>query len=33
MNMAVSIGMTPQEMYNMYMSKNEENRNRQKAGY
>jgi hypothetical protein len=33
MNMAVSIGMTPQEMYNMYMSKNEENRNRQSKGY
>ena len=33
MNYAVSIGMTPQEMYNMYMSKNEENRERQKRGY
>jgi dimeric dUTPase (all-alpha-NTP-PPase superfamily) len=33
MNMAVSIGMTPQEMYNMYMSKNLENRERQKNGY
>jgi hypothetical protein len=33
MNMAVSIGMTPQEMYNMYMSKNEENRKRQTKGY
>ena len=33
MNMAVSIGMTPQEMYNMYMSKNEENRARQSRGY
>jgi len=33
MNMAVSIGMTPQEMYNMYMSKNEENRKRQERGY
>jgi hypothetical protein len=33
MNMAVSIGMTPQEMYNMYMSKNEENRKRQSKGY
>jgi hypothetical protein len=33
MNMAVSIGMTPQEMYNMYMSKNKENRERQKSGY
>jgi hypothetical protein len=25
--------MTPQEMYNMYMSKNKENRDRQKRGY
>jgi hypothetical protein len=33
MNYAASIGMTPQEMYNMYMSKNEENRARQKNGY
>lgn len=33
MNMATSIGMTPQEMYNMYMSKNKENRERQKRGY
>lgn len=33
MNYAISIGMTPQEMYNMYMSKNEENRERQKRGY
>jgi len=33
MNYAASIGMTPQEMYNMYMSKNKENRNRQKNGY
>ena len=33
MNYAASIGMTPQEMYNMYMSKNEENRARQKRGY
>ena len=33
MNYAVSVGMTPQEMYNMYMSKNEENRERQKRGY
>lgn len=33
MNMAISIGMTPQEMYNMYMSKNEENRDRQARGY
>jgi hypothetical protein len=33
MNMAISIGMTPQEMYNMYMSKNKENRARQERGY
>lgn len=33
MNMAASIGMTPQEMYNMYMSKNEENRRRQANNY
>jgi hypothetical protein len=33
MNMAASIGMTPQEMYNMYMSKNEENRRRQLNNY
>ena len=33
MNYAISIGMTPQEMYNMYMSKNEENRARQQNGY
>lgn len=33
MNMAASIGMTSQEMYNMYMSKNKENRERQKRGY
>lgn len=32
-NMAISIGMTPQEMYNMYMSKNKENWDRQKRGY
>jgi len=32
-NYAVSIGMTSQEMYNMYMSKNKENRDRQKRGY
>jgi hypothetical protein len=32
-NYAVSIGMTSQEMYNMYMSKNEQNRDRQKQGY
>lgn len=33
MNYAASIGMTSQEMYNMYMSKNQENRERQKRGY
>jgi hypothetical protein len=33
MNYAASIGMTSQEMYNMYMSKNTENRERQKRGY
>jgi hypothetical protein len=33
MNYAISIGMTPQEMYNMYMAKNAENRDRQKRGY
>lgn len=32
-NYAVSIGMTPAEMYNMYMSKNKENRARQQRGY
>jgi hypothetical protein len=33
MNYATSIGMTSREMYNMYMSKNKENRERQKRGY
>lgn len=33
MNYAISIGMTPQEMYNMYMAKNKENRDRQQRGY
>lgn len=33
MNYAISIGMTPQEMYNMYMSKNKHNRERQQRGY
>ena len=33
MNYAISIGMTPQEMFNMYMSKNKENRDRQARGY
>lgn len=33
LNYAISIGMTPQELYNMYMAKNKENRNRQATGY
>jgi hypothetical protein len=33
MNYAASIGMTSKEMYNMYMSKNKENRARQQRGY
>lgn len=33
MNQAASVGMTSEEMYNMYMAKNLENRNRQKNGY
>lgn len=33
MNYAASIGMTSQEMYNMYMAKNEENRRRQANSY
>jgi len=33
MNYAASIGMTSKEMYNMYMSKNIENRARQTKGY
>jgi hypothetical protein len=33
LNYAISISMTPKEMYNMYMSKNKENRDRQKRGY
>jgi hypothetical protein len=33
MNYAASIEMTSQEMYNMYMSKNEENRRRQANNY
>ena len=33
MNYAASIGMSSQEMYNMYMSKNKHNRERQKRGY
>lgn len=33
MNYAASIGMSAKEMYNMYMSKNKENRERQLRGY
>lgn len=33
LNYAGSIGMTAEEMYNMYMAKNKENRRRQKDGY
>lgn len=33
LNMAISIGMTPQELYNYYFAKNAENRDRQKRGY
>lgn len=33
MNYAISIGMTPAELYNLYMAKNEENRARQLRGY
>ena len=33
MNYAISIGMTSEEMYNMYMAKNKENRDRQQRGY
>lgn len=33
LNYAISIGMDSQQMYNMYMSKNEENRERQRKGY
>lgn len=33
MNQIASIGMTSEEVYNMYMAKNLENRNRQKNGY
>jgi hypothetical protein len=32
-NMMLAIGMTPEETYNYYFSKNEENRDRQKRGY
>jgi len=33
LNMGISIGMTHKEMYNMYMAKNKENRERQKRNY
>lgn len=33
LNYAISVGMDSQEMYNMYMAKNEENRARQQKGY
>ena len=33
LNYAISIGMTPKEVYNMYMAKNKENRERQLRGY
>ena len=33
MNYAISVGMTPKEMFNMYMAKNEENKARQQRGY
>lgn len=33
MNMAASVNMTAEEMYDMYMSKNSHNRDRQKNGY
>lgn len=33
MNYAISVGMTAEEMYSMYLSKNEENRARQQRGY
>lgn len=33
LNYAISIGMTPSEVYNLYMAKNRENRDRQKRGY
>jgi len=32
-NMMLAVGMTPEELFNYYFSKNEENRNRQKRGY
>lgn len=33
MNYAISIEMTPSEIYNLYMAKNKENRDRQSRGY
>jgi hypothetical protein len=32
-NMMLAVGMTPDELFNYYFSKNKENRNRQKRGY
>lgn len=32
-NMMLAVGMTPEELFNYYFSKNAENRNRQKRGY
>lgn len=33
LNWAISIGMSPKELYNMYIAKNKENWDRQKRGY
>lgn len=33
LNYAISVNMTPMDLFNMYMSKNKENRDRQKRGY
>jgi dimeric dUTPase (all-alpha-NTP-PPase superfamily) len=33
MNFAISIGMTPQDIVNLYMAKNSENHGRQDRGY
>jgi len=32
-NMMLAIGMTPEELFNLYFAKNKENRDRQKRGY
>jgi hypothetical protein len=32
-NMMLAVGMTPDELFNYYFSKNKENRLRQKRGY